>query len=657
MGFFETSALRSPISQKKRIKQHIARISSCGELLLPLNDQFGDISSIQFISKDGEKRFLKDAKVSGGFCTLGNIEDSNTTFFVEGFATGASVFESLQQPVVICYSAHNLAPVAQIFKKKHPDAQIIFIADNDTSGVGEKAARDAADLVYGEVLVPPMVGDANDYVNAGYDLKELLLGKKPIEPMDPFGTVVPRPIDLNLLPDILREYVADQAELMGVDPGAFAMFALAAAGAVLDHRLQIQPKRYDPTWTEAPRLWIAVIGDPSTMKSPALAKAFAPVRTLEHEADQQYQQEFSAWKEEVQKLKKEDPKPQPPVHKRITVADTTIEKLAEILGKQDPRGIIAVHDELSGWLSSMDAYKGGGIHKDRAAWLSAYNGGALRVDRISRGTLFVDNWSIAVVGGIQPSVLQNYMKVSDHDGLLPRFLVYNAISRDQGCDRYPDMEAEKAYNDLMRHLYEIRPGTTVKLSDAAHKRREQFYQKVQVFMRCCENQFLKAALGKWEGTWARLCLVYHCIDAAGQRIHPSDIEVSGEIAEQVSELMRALLYHAVHFYAGIDLVGDRAQGLAGLILAHNWNRFTIKRDLGQKWKISRSMKPWEIEAVLDRLESYGWILPEEMSRFNDRGKPVAYSVNCRVHQMYSKQAEKEKKRRQEVHEFMQKMRS
>jgi hypothetical protein len=48
------------------------------------------------------------------------------------------------------------------------------VADNDESGVGVNSAEQASAKHGGRIVCPPIKGDANDYVQAGFDLKELL---------------------------------------------------------------------------------------------------------------------------------------------------------------------------------------------------------------------------------------------------------------------------------------------------------------------------------------------------------------------------------------------------------------------------------------------------------------------------------------------------
>jgi hypothetical protein len=65
------------------------------------------------------------------------------------------------------------------------------------------------------------------------------------------------------------------------------------------------------------------------------------------------------------------PPPQEPTMERTLVEDTTVERLAGIQA-ENPRGVVVIRDELSGWARGMeDQYKQGGRGADRQYWLSA----------------------------------------------------------------------------------------------------------------------------------------------------------------------------------------------------------------------------------------------------------------------------------------------
>lgn len=149
-----------PYLQEKRITTHGLTVDSENRLLVPVRIA-GHLTSLQTINTSGEKRFLVGGEIKGGFYLLGTVQD--VAMICEGFATGASVHEATGHGVVVALSASNLLPVAQAIRGLYPTAAIILAGDKDRSGVGQKAAIEAAAAVGGTVAIPTEEGmDWND---------------------------------------------------------------------------------------------------------------------------------------------------------------------------------------------------------------------------------------------------------------------------------------------------------------------------------------------------------------------------------------------------------------------------------------------------------------------------------------------------------------
>jgi putative DNA primase/helicase len=162
-----------PYLKRKGIDVHGARVTGDGRLVVPLYDEDGEISSLQYISADGKKLYHTGGATGSRFWMLGEVE--KTLYIAEGFATAATIREATGQAVVIAYSASNLVPVTEIMRRKFGATQdIVIVADNDASGVGLRYAEQASAKYGARIVVPPMQGDANDYVQAGNDLLTLL---------------------------------------------------------------------------------------------------------------------------------------------------------------------------------------------------------------------------------------------------------------------------------------------------------------------------------------------------------------------------------------------------------------------------------------------------------------------------------------------------
>lgn len=161
-----------PYLARKGIQAHGARATGDGRLIVPLFGPDGALSSIQYIGS--EKRYHPGAITRGCSWTLGEIDDG-TIFVAEGFATAATIHEVSDRPVVISYSANNLPAIVNQLREQHGDQRdIVIVADNDASGVGRNKADEAAARHGARIVMPPDLGDANDYAQAGHDLHALL---------------------------------------------------------------------------------------------------------------------------------------------------------------------------------------------------------------------------------------------------------------------------------------------------------------------------------------------------------------------------------------------------------------------------------------------------------------------------------------------------
>lgn len=479
------------------------------------------------------------------------------------------------------------------------------------------------------------------------------------QPLDVFGLLPPDPVPLDVLPSAIVDYVRDQSELTGSDHGILALSAIVSAAACITDKIMLQPKRRDPTWLEQARLWVAIVGDPSTKKSPAISKAVRHVKRIDHDMSDRnaaamadYKWQHESWKE-AKKADKASPPPEPqkPPTERLIVEDITVESLTDVL-RDNPRGVLALKDELTGWFASMDAYKGGGkgASMDRAHWLEAYNGGRRVVDRVTRGTVIIPNWSACILGGVQPDMMRRVSDSMGNDGLLQRFIVLVARPAVEDADRTPDMRAMDEYRALFDWLVALQPGANhVQLSEDAHVCRERIAKLSMRLTNAFDSPSLKAWFGKWTGLFARLLLVYHVLDCYQRRVHPCDADVAGHTAEQVERLMcGTLLSHGLHFYHEILDAHDRQEQvrqLARLILAKRYERLT-KRDMMQYWKAVQKEDWFKVRGIVDSLCSMGWLEPDMMAVDND-GRPRAWTVNPMVHEMFAQHADNERRRRKD----------
>jgi len=200
-----------PYLAKKGIGVHGARATGDGRLVVPLYDADGTLSSLQYIDHEGGKLYHSGGQTGGKFWQIGTMDEPGILYVAEGFATAATIHETTDRPVVVAYSASNLVPVTGTLRQMYGATQdIVIVADNDASGVGQRYAEQASAKYGARMVMPSILGDANDYVQAGHNLAGLLMPIKDdwLIPADDF-CAQPSPISW-----LVKRWIQSQALVM-----------------------------------------------------------------------------------------------------------------------------------------------------------------------------------------------------------------------------------------------------------------------------------------------------------------------------------------------------------------------------------------------------------------------------------------------------------
>jgi hypothetical protein len=188
-----------------------------------------------------------------------------------------------------------------------------------------------------------------------------------------------------------------------------------------------------------------MVGVSGSHKSPALDQATSHLRRKQDEAVAEYDEAMARYEQELavyersraqwKQSKTGDPLPweperpvyaypERPVCRRSIVGDITIEALADLLSNQED-GVLAIRDELAGWLDGMAQYKGG-KGSDTGHWLAMWSAASLTMDRKTgdKRMIHVPRAAVSLIGGVQPDILRRAIG-HEHmqDGLCARLLV------------------------------------------------------------------------------------------------------------------------------------------------------------------------------------------------------------------------------------------
>ena len=172
--------LYHPYLVRKRIRPHQARIYRQA-LVLPVIDEAGTLTSLQFIAPDGSKRLSTGGRKQGCFIPVaGDAQAPATIVICEGWATGCTLAELLPSALVLAaIDAGNLLPVALMARCRRPTAKLIIAGDDDrrTPGnPGRSKAQAAALAAKAKLIMPDWPPDAPDTLTDFNDLVTWLAG-------------------------------------------------------------------------------------------------------------------------------------------------------------------------------------------------------------------------------------------------------------------------------------------------------------------------------------------------------------------------------------------------------------------------------------------------------------------------------------------------
>jgi hypothetical protein len=400
------------------------------------------------------------------------------------------------------------------------------------------------------------------------------------------------------LPETLRAYARDVAERMQVPLEFVAVPLVVALGFSVARKMAILPKRHD-NWLVVPNLWGVTVGRPGVLKSPAQEKAIDPVELLEIRARTRFKEERQfreagrevlvlqiknikkqitkaiqgddeATLKELQRtladLNAEKERVTSEVAPNYLVTDITVEKLQEHMAN-NPGGLLLVRDELSGLLATFEKT---GREGDREFYLEAWSGTkSYKVDRIGRGSIYIERNRLSIIGSIQPGKLQRHVQRAlegdtGDDGLLQRFqlLVWPEVSPEwRNVDRWENLTAKEGAFQVFRNIdalnpfllgaeqgkYDIMP--SLRFSRDGQQVFDDWFCKLEQRVRTKElkeTPAFESHLAKYRSLLPSLALVFHIVDVVSGKAEGA---VSSEAALRAVEWCQYLEAHARKVYA------------------------------------------------------------------------------------------------------------
>ena len=412
-----------------------------------------------------------------------------------------------------------------------------------------------------------------------------------------------------------------------------------------------------PGWREPPQLWLGDVGESGQGKSPGsdvLHRDILPTLesrmggdfTEQHRewvaAEQIRAARRKAWEQEVLTASKkglppplppaEDGEPEP-MRTRFRQFDVTIEKIATLMSRSAPKGLLLVRDELAGWLLGLDNYNDAG----RAFWIESYGGRKYVIERQKAAEpITVEHNAVGVTGGCQPAKLAELMRGAD-DGLLARFLWLWPESRPFARGKtIPDIPWATASLDRLR-LLEMPPATddgsalvVVELVEEGWPTLEEFGREMQDRQKE-SGGLMVSALAKARGHALRLALVLEFLWwAAEDGYGPPPDSISASAMREAIQMMRDYflpMSERVYGDAALPRAERNAVTLARWIAKQSPEVVHV-RTMQREARLPGLRTAADIHEACGELVEAGWLEPPPHTTARREGRaPQIYSVN------------------------------
>jgi hypothetical protein len=398
------------------------------------------------------------------------------------------------------------------------------------------------------------------------------------------------------------------------------------------------------------------IGEPSDRKSPGSRPMHAILKTIEHEDKQRYQAEHLIWqgkearyaaelkayKEHWQSSDSElantaipgvkplDVEPQP---LRLIINDATSQKIVH-MAQSRPNGFLLLLDEMANWLNRVNDPRSG---DDRGCWIQGYESGPYTMDRVTAGTIHADNLGIAIYGNVQPKVFKGHMSKASHDGLLQRFIPFtidgDETKMPEDIPHFANAKAE--YEFLIRKIHTL-PKTDYYLSDSA---RGAFKDFIRWYLQLRDDERLlrtsdvyMTALGKIEGTCARLALIFHLITS------PEQSRLDAETMQRAIDAVKQFIVPSLR-YAFAEVAGQKDH-LAQWVIDYIIQCASVKPTITLS-EIRRSAKRqihdlphWQadqdLRLCMDDLQQRGYV-----TLLDESNKSILWAINANLATLFA----------------------
>lgn len=442
--------------------------------------------------------------------------------------------------------------------------------------------------------------------------EELHEGWKPPH-YDLFGTFSVPALEPKHVTPRYRDIVFSNSAALGFDAGALHELLLNAFSTVIPATsIGVKPLEHHDDYIERARQWTMIIGETGTRKSPTMKRAAAPITELNIELNKKFQREQRGWES---KSKEERATVDLPKRETVVVDDNfSIEGLQET-ALDNPRGYLIFADEIRAVFAAATRFASnkhskGSEHSGRSFLLKGYDtayAGNIRVGKNEFGHV-----SFNVLGSIQPRLLyQLASEAANDDGMIQRFC-FVFVNRETLPKRTEEVASHplSLHHDLVKqafHKLSTYHATFVFSSQGDQgRKRMTAWRDEQAELYRDINPALSAALGKWDATFVRRCLINHVIEHVDKTFIP--IKISAETVNQVYTYMTEFLFEHMQAFYNLAAANDEHDTLRRIV------EFALLRglpmlsaeDMASGSRQLRQIERRDMRRFMEKLEAMGY---------------------------------------------------
>jgi len=301
-------------------------------------------------------------------------------------------------------------------------------------------------------------------------------------------------------------------------------------------------------------MYTAICAEPSQKKSPLINKiALEPLLDLQEEARKQYEQEMADYQIELADWASDknnpDPEPQKPIMRRFFISGGTQAGIRNVLNTHSKNGwgLLVLTDELAASYKNNGKTYNAGLLEDFLTYYDGYG----KSEALNEG--FKGDFSkclVAMLGGIQPGVISEYMNGSDGNGHWSRVSV---VSQPVNPFLIPDnlpgkLDFKPMLVDFYKKLSHL-PQLHFTLDAKAKAGFIIINNKCEMYRVGAKTQALASLWGKMPGKIGRFAALLHIIEQVWQYGTVQSFVVGKTTLDRAVELAKFYYHESYSLYA------------------------------------------------------------------------------------------------------------